>query len=65
MDRLLDSRVPANEIHWIKPGEVFVRIEILLIWSFIVDKEYVSVLDYAVTKLKVKHVLASGHYVAV
>src|SRR5579863_5938092 len=56
-----DSRVPANEIVGLDPGEMFVHRNVGNL-APPQDANYLSVLQFAVDVLTVKHVIVVGHY---
>jgi carbonic anhydrase len=56
-----DSRVPANEIVGLDPGELFVHRNVANL-APPQDANYLSVLQYAVEVLRVRHIMVVGHY---
>lgn len=56
-----DSRVPANEIVGLDPGELFVHRNVANI-ACAQDTNFLSVLQFALENLKIKHIIVCGHY---
>lgn len=56
-----DSRVPANEIVGLEPGELFVHRNVANIFPH-TDFNCLSVLEFGVDLLKIQHVIVCGHY---
>lgn len=56
-----DSRVPANQITGLMPGEVFVHRNVANVVSQ-TDLNCMSVIDFAIRTLQVRHIIVCGHY---
>ena len=56
-----DSRVPANEVVGLMPGELFVHRNVANLVNH-TDMNCLSVLQYAIESLKIEHVIVCGHY---
>lgn len=56
-----DSRVPANEIVGLDPGELFVHRNVANL-AIPTDLNFLTVLAYAVDALRVRHIIVCGHY---
>ncbi len=56
-----ERSIPANQITNTRPSDIFVHRNIINVVTY-TDMSFLSVLDYSVNVLKVKHAIACGHY---